>query len=171
MAAAAADRLGLDRVLFVPARAQPFKDEGHGASPRDRCEMVRLAIAADPRFVLDERELLREGPSYTVETLEQLHHERPEDTLFLLVGADAARDFPRWREARNVARLARVIVLTRPGVEPLQDDLVTRIVMVPAVDISATEIREKARRGASIRHLVPPAVADHIEARGLYRQQ
>jgi nicotinate-nucleotide adenylyltransferase len=168
VAAAAADRLCLDRVLFVPARAQPFKEDGHRALPRDRAEMVRLAIAADPRFALDERELWREGPSYTVETLEELRHERPADALFLLIGADTAQEFPRWRRAHVVARLAQVVVLTRPGVQPPQDDLIARVLMVPAVDISATKIRKSASRGEAIRHFVPPAVADYIEAHGLY---
>ncbi len=170
VAAAAANALGLDRVWFVPARSQPFKGEGHVAAPHHRVEMVRRAIAADPRFLVDDREVGRSGPSYTIDTLQAIRTDRPKDELFLLVGADAARDFPAWRDAKKIARLAHVVVLTRPGVEPLHDHLIERILLVPAVEISASEVRQRVSRNESIRHLVPPAVADYIGQHGLYRR-
>lgn len=171
VARAAADQLRLDRVHFIPARVQPFKAEYQGASARDRAAMVRLAIADEPRFVLDERELQRDGPSYTIDTLRAVRTERPGDELFLLVGADTARDLPLWREAAAVARLARVAVLTRPGFALPEHPLIGEIVAVPSVDVSATLVRATARRGGSIRDLVPPAVAEYIAARGLYRAE
>ena len=169
VAGSAADQLALDLVRFVPTRIQPFKANGHGASPEDRQEMVRLGIEGDTRFVLDARELRRSGPSYTVDTLRQLRAECPGDGLLLLIGADAARDLPEWRDAAAVAGLAEIVVLTRPGVAPQAHELVARTIRVPAVNISATEIREKVRRGESIRRMVPPRVADYIESHRLYR--
>jgi nicotinate-nucleotide adenylyltransferase len=171
VAAAAADQLRLDQVHFVVARAQPFKGGEHGASALQRAEMVGLAIAEDTRFVLDARELSREAPSYSVETLRELRHERPQDELFLLIGADVAQEFPQWRDAREVARLATVVVLTRPGIRPPAHEFVDRILVVPAVDISATAVRDKARHGESIRHLVPSHVGDYIETHRLYRPE
>ena len=170
VAGAAADRLGLDRVHFVPARAQPFKAGRHGADAAERAAMVELAMAADRRFVLDRRELERDGPSYTVDTLRALRTERPADALFLLVGADAAQELPGWREADALPRHARIVVLTRPGVAPPPHPLCADSLEVPAVDLSATEIRERVRRGESIEGLVPAAVARYIEEHGLYRE-
>jgi len=171
VAAAAADHLGLDRVHFVPARAHPFKAGRHGANAEQRAAMVELAMAADPRFVLDRRELERLGPSYTVDTLRALRTECPADALFLLVGADAARELPGWHEAEVLPRLARIVALTRPGATPPPHPLCADTLAVPAVPVSATEIRERVRRGAGIDGLVPAAVAAYIEEHGLYRDE
>jgi nicotinate-nucleotide adenylyltransferase len=168
VAAAAAERLALSWVHFVPARVQPFKAGSHEASPEDRVAMLRLALR-DPRFVLDTRELGREGASYTVDSLRELRAEYPGDELCLLIGADAARDLPGWREAEAIPTLSRVVVLTRPGVSPPSDTEAAEILEVPRVEVSATEIRARVRRGEPIRELVPAEVADYIEARGLYR--
>lgn len=171
VAAAAADRLPLDRVHFVPAREQPFKRGSHGASVEHRVAMLRAALTApagDPRFVLDVREIERIGPSYTVDTLRSLTAEYPADQLFLLVGADAAAELPAWREAEAVRRLARLVVLMRPGTPPPARPAGRRL-EVPPVEVSGTDIRRRVRRGESIRGLVPPAVADYIAAHGLYR--
>jgi nicotinate-nucleotide adenylyltransferase len=86
-----------------------------------------------------------------------------------LIGADAARDLPGWREAEAIPTLSRVVVLTRPGVSPPSDTAAAEMLEVPRVEVSATEIRARVRRGEPIRELVPAEVADYIEARGLYR--
>ncbi len=166
----AADRLPLDRVHFVPAREQPFKHGRHGAAPEARLAMLLLAVAEDPRFVADARELGRAGPSYTVDTVREVRAEWPEDELFLLVGSDAAREFPLWREAPRLAELARVVVLTRPGSEPPAHGLVGEVLVVPEVPISATAIRRRVGHGEDVRDAVPPPVADYIESHHLYRE-
>jgi nicotinate-nucleotide adenylyltransferase len=152
----AAERLDLEQVRFVPARCHPFKS-GHHASPEDRIAMVAAAIGDNPRFVLDTREVRRPAPSYTADTLRELGTELPRDTLFLLLGAEA------------LAALATVVVVTRPGVAPPPHRHVRAVLEVPAVDISATAIRDAVRRGESIRYLVPPAVEAYIVSHGLYR--
>ncbi len=86
----------------------------------------------------------------------------------MLVGADAARELPEWHEASELPALAEIVVLTRPGAPP-EPSLGGRVLQVPAVDVSATAVRERVARGESIRDLVPPAVADYIERHGLYR--
>lgn len=164
----AAGRLDLAQVRFVPARCHPFKS-GHHASPEDRMAMVAAAIQDNPRFVLDTRELRRPAPSYTADTLRELGTESPEDALFLLLGADAAAELPQWHDAEAVAKLATVVVVTRPGVAPPPHRLIRAVVEVPGIDISATAIRDAVRRGESIRYLVPPAVAAYITSHGLYR--
>lgn len=169
VAAAAADRLPLDRVHFVPAGQQPFKQGRHRASAADRVAMLELATAHDERFVVDRREVDRDGPSYTVDTLRALQAEFPRDPLVFLLGADAARDLFGWHEAEEIPRLATVVVLTRPGADSPDLSLAHRVLDVPAVEVSATQVRERVARGESITRLVPPAVAQYIENHGLYR--
>ena len=169
-ARAACEALALDHVRFVPAREQPFKQGAHGAAPPDRVALLEAALAGDPRAVVDGRELAREGPSYTVDTLRALRAEFPADQLFLLVGADAARDLPGWHEAAALPALATVVALTRPGVPAPTHPFIGAHVAVPAIQVSATEIRARCARGATIRDLVPDAVRALIAARGLYRE-
>ncbi len=171
VARAAQDRLGLDIVHLVPANHQPFKPQGHRAAADHRLAMLRLAVADFPGLVADARELQRGGVSYTVDTLRELRTEFPEDALCLLVGADAARELPGWREGGEIPRFAAIAVLTRPGV-PMPDlPWPANGVEVPAVDVSATEIRARLRRGASVAGLVPDAVAAYITTHALYRTE
>jgi nicotinate-nucleotide adenylyltransferase len=169
VAAAAADRLALGVVHFVPAREQPFKAGRHRADIGDRVAMLRAVLGVDARFMLDLREVDREGPSYTVYTLRAITTEYPADALFLLVGADAARDLPEWREAQEMREFATVAVLTRPGTQLPSGDVVDEVVEVPIVNVSSSLVRERVARGESIQGLVPEVVAEYIEQHGLYR--
>ncbi len=171
VAEAAADRLGLDEVRFVPAARQPFKTSHPQTDSVHRVAMLRGALEGNSRFVPDLREIERGGVSYTVDTLEALRAGFPGDELFLLVGADAARDFAEWRAAERLPTLAALVVLTRPGgAKELPDGFAQRI-EVPAIDISATEIRRSVREGRSIRYLVPEVVRDYIADHGLYQEE
>lgn len=169
VAEAAADVIGLSRVLFMPAGQQPFKAGYHAARAGHRAAMLRLAVQGNPRFGLDLRELERVGPSYTVDSLRELRNEHMEDQLCFLVGADIADDLPAWRDADELTQLAEFVALTRPGAEVRRDAIVTRVVEVPAVGISATHVRDAVKQGHSIRYLVPPGVAEYIVRNGLYR--
>jgi nicotinate-nucleotide adenylyltransferase len=168
VAAEAHRALGLDRVLLIPAGQHPFKAAERPAPAADRWAMLRAAVADDARFVVDDRELRRPGPSYTVDTLRALRAERPADALSLLIGADAAHDLAAWRDAAAIPALAEVVVLTRPGVAPPDHAMVGRVLEVPAIDISASVVRDRCRRRESIRYFVPDAVARYIAERRLY---
>lgn len=168
VARAAADILELDLVHLIPASAQPLKPDGPVASPADRLAMLRLAASGDRRFVVDDREIRRGGVSYTVDTLREMAEEFPNDRLSLLVGADAAGQFDQWKDRDAVAALARIVVLTRPGVAVPSHRHVARTVEVPAVPVSATAVRERARSGDSIADLVPEPVAAYIASHRLY---
>jgi nicotinate-nucleotide adenylyltransferase len=170
VAAEAHRALGLDRVTLIPAGRHPFKGAERTAPADDRLAMLRLAVADDARFVVDDRELRRAGPSYTVDTLRALRAERPGDALSLLIGADAAHDLAAWREASAIPALAQVVVLTRPGVAAPRHAMVGRVLEVPAVDVSASLVRDRCRRGESVRYLVPEAVARYIAERRLYAE-
>lgn len=163
------ETLELDEVRMVVARQQPLKPAAHRASADDRARMVQLAVDGSRGLRADGRELLREGPSYTVDTLRELHAERPEAQLILLVGSDAAAEMDRWHEPQAIRDLARVAVFRRG--EPAGGDRPDPAEFaVPRIEISATEIRRRVGRGQSIRYWVPDAVAAYIAERRLYRE-
>jgi nicotinate-nucleotide adenylyltransferase len=171
VARVAAEKLGLDLLRFVPAREQPFKVGQHGASAEHRAAMLSLAIDGSPGFAVELSELGRPGPSYTVHTLQNLREREPGAEFVLLVGADAAAELPSWREAELIPRLARIAVFARPG-SPVPDlPWIGSVVEVPAIDISATEVRRRAREKRSLRYWVPDSVAEYITTHRLYLGQ
>ena len=168
IAHAALESVPLDRVLFVLAKRSPLKERGPVASEGDRLRMLELAIANEPRFAVSRLELDRDGPSYTVDTLERL---AGKDELFLILGSDALADLARWKDPDRIARLATLVVAERPGAPDRVGDAPIVRFDAPRLDISSRELRARAARGRSLRYLVPEPVLQHIEARGLYRAE
>lgn len=164
----ASETLGLEGLQFVPAREQPFKRGQHRSSPEHRTAMLSLALAGRPGFGLDRSELDRPPPSYTVHTLDDLGRRHPRTALVLLLGADAAAELSSWHEAQRIPQLARVVVFARPGSAIPANPLISQVISVPALDISATEIRRRVGLGLSIRYWVPDAVAEYITRHQLY---
>ena len=169
----AREALGLDVVRFIPASVPPHRPVT-ASSANERYVMVALATAANPAFVPDDVEILRQGPSYTADTLAALRGEAPQDDLYLIVGSDTYPEIRTWREPERIFSLARVAVVHRPGeVRPADAPELPagRVDWVEGagLHISATEIRRRVREGHSVRYLVPDAVADYIVKRGLYR--
>ena len=177
----ALERLGLDRMVVVPAATQPLKAGEISATAEQRLAMARLLVDGDPRFEVDPIEIERGGISYMVDTLQSLAARWPGAELFLLTGADVLGTFHRWREPERVRELATLVVLERDGGGPARAGgnpppppaelpggppllLSTR-----RVDVSSTEIRARLRAGQSIRGFVPEAVADFIRSARLYR--
>ena len=167
----AAETLGLATLRFVPAREQPLKHGRHGAAAEHRAAMLSLAVAGTAGFEVERAELDRPGPSYTVDTLRALAARDGETELTLLLGADAAAELPAWREAEALPGLARVVVFARPGTPVPRSPLIHQVIEVPSVDISATEVRRRAREGLSLRYWVPDSVAEYITRHGLYLDQ
>ncbi|MEQ8849115.1 nicotinate-nucleotide adenylyltransferase [Botrimarina sp.] len=168
LAGCCCDQAGLDAVWFVPAAVQPFKAEGPVASDPQRCEMLRLAIASEPRFGVSTIEIDRGGVSYSVDTLRELHAARPGDQLFFLMGADTLRDLPGWREPDEVLRLATPLVVQRPGEAPPDSAVDHVLVTMPPIDISSSEVRRRLAAGEPVDGLLPPAVLEYIRQNGLY---
>jgi len=178
------DRLGLERVLFVPNRLPPHKPGRKMASPADRLAMVELAIAGNPAFAASDIELRRDGKSYSIDTVRQLRAEHPEGwDVHFIVGADTLPELPTWHRAAELADLCKFVVASRPGqsldnLEPLRGTfteeqiqaVVSRRIEIPPIGVSSTEIRRRVREGLSIRYLVPEAVGDYILEHGLYRE-
>lgn len=165
----AREALELDQVLFVPAGQPPHREPPH-ASALDRFVMVGLAAAEHARFVASDVELKRDGPSYTIDTLGALRAACPADVLVLIVGSDTFPEMRGWRDAERVFALSEVAVVTRPGAAAAeQAERRVSNVSGPGVDVSSSAIRQLLRQHKSVRYLVPAAVADYIEKRGLYR--
>jgi nicotinate-nucleotide adenylyltransferase len=171
----AREGLSLDEVRFLPAQVPPHR-AAPASSARDRYAMVALATALHPRFIADDLELQREGPSYTVDTVARLREERPGDEVVLIVGSDTFPELTTWKDHARLFRMCRVAVVARPddgGPERaapagLPTDGVRRV-PGPGLAVSATDIRRRVKEGLSIRYLVPEAVADYIAKRGLFR--
>lgn len=167
----------LDKVLFVPAYVSPFKVGETGTSPEIRAELVRVAIAGNPYFGIWTGELDAPGPSYTVDTLRRLKVEFSDSKLFFLLGLDALRGIPQWREPEALLKLAKFVAATRPGTTEAQvRDAIPDgwegaidFVDTPPIDLSSTEMRALVSQGKSIRYLTPPAVIEEIDVRSLYK--
>ena len=180
--------LGLDQVLWIPAKLPPHKPvEGH-VSPEDRCRMVELAIAGRPEWALSRIELERPGPSYTVDTLRQLTRERPGTTWYCLIGSDIVPELPTWRAIEEAMALATFVAVPRPPADSLRKSKPRGLspaltwLEIPTMDISSSEIRRRLRAGQhpalnrapvrpsgqSVDDLVPPAVAHYIRTHHLY---
>ncbi len=170
VASDAFEALALDRLLFVPAAEPPHKPQGVRATTEQRLRMLRAATQTDSRFAVDTAEVDRGGASYTVDTLRELGAREPDAELVFLLGIDQFRALAGWREPQEVARLARLGVLSRGGESPdLSGHYPGIHVAVRRVDISSTEIRERVATERPFRHLVPEGVWRIIEAEGLYR--
>ncbi len=168
VAQSALEQLDLSEIRLVVAREQPFKQGRHGAAAEHRARMVELAIANQPGFRMETLELERPGPSYTVDTLRELHRRDPQAEFTVLLGSDSARDLDKWREANEVARLAQVVVFGRSGEAFSGSPLVRRQISVPFLDISATSLRQRIRDGRSVRYWVPDSVDRYIRENRLY---
>ena len=178
LAEAARVQLRLDCVLFVVAGRPPHKPARPITPDRHRLAMVEVAIADNPAFAISRVDLDRPGPHYTVETLSLLRREYPEAELFFLIGGDSLAQFLTWRDPVGILRQAQLAVMPRPGYEP---DLATLEQALPDVrgrlawldapflDISASDLRRRAREGLPIRYLVPPPVEAYVRERCLYR--
>ena len=172
IAETAREELGLDRVLFVPASVPPHKRRRDVSPAQVRLRLLRAALRGSG-FEISRIEIEREGPSYTVDTLEALARRMPNTKLYLLVGADSLVDLPHWREPARIARLATLAVARRPG-SPLRQRTAigARVIALanPPVDLSSSDLRARVARGRSIRFRVPPAVERLVSELSLYRR-
>jgi nicotinate-nucleotide adenylyltransferase len=181
LATLAADAIGLDRVLFMPAAQPPHKGGTLVSRGADRLLMTRLAIAGEPEFELCPIEMERPGPSYTVDSVDELERlYGSEATLYLLMAADSLNAIDTWREPDRLLERIEWVVGPRPGSElpprtALEDRfgaIAARIHLLagPSLDVSSSEIRRRVAAGQTIRYLVPRGVEDLIVDRGLYRR-
>jgi nicotinate-nucleotide adenylyltransferase len=168
-----AQLLALDEVLLVPAGRPYHRDERTVSTADDRYAMTEIATRENPRLSVSRTEIVRPGPSYTVDTVRQLRASEPGVELFLIVGADALAQIHLWRDPNRLFGLTRVIGCSRVGyrlAEPGVPDVKAEFVDVTEIFMSATMIRQRVGLRASITHLVPDGVACYIRKRGLYKE-
>lgn len=170
VARAALTELDLDRLVFIPAAQSPFKPDAQLASPESRLKMLRTALAGQPRFRVDERELGRGGISYTIDTAREYREMFPASQLFYLIGADHVQSLTGWRNAEELAGLLHFAVVPRPGQGEAEFPAPFRGTYLKGfpVEMSSTQVREEVKAGRNAGPLVPPGVAEIIRNNRLY---
>jgi len=170
----AMEALDLDRVKFIPAATPPHKPLDRNISGRHRLCMVRLAICGYEHFEVDDLEVQRGGPSYSVETVEELKRRHPVAEFTFIIGADSLEELPMWREIRRLAKLCTFAVVGRPGFVPKVPKgfgLRCRFVEGHLCKAASRDIRTRLEQGESIRWLVPEAVFRYIQREKLYQRK
>jgi nicotinate-nucleotide adenylyltransferase len=177
-----AERLDLERAIFLPSAQPPHKTAVALLDAAHRAEMVKLAIEGEPVFEVSDYDLTRAGPSYTIETVAHFREEfGPDASLYWVIGVDSLNDMTTWYRVGALVDACRIITARRPGWEEIHwEQLGTRlgaeqiatlrsgVLDTPLIDISSTDIRQRIRDGRSIRYLVPDCVRAYIDEHGLY---
>ncbi|MDP4198892.1 MAG: nicotinate-nucleotide adenylyltransferase [Bacteroidota bacterium] len=162
----------LDKLLFIPAFIPPHKTGQAITEARHRLAMIRMATEDNPSFEVSAMEIEREGPSYTIDTLQALRQHYQPKALYLLIGRDQLEIFGSWYRADEILRLCKVVVFDRPAStrQPIEAELEILVenLTIPQLQISSTEIRRRVRDGQSIRYQVPESVRAYIREHDLY---
>lgn len=174
----------LDQVLFVPAALPPHKQAQTLTSFAQRVEMLALAISGHPSFRVEELEKDRTGPSYTADTLAQLHGQRTGAELYFILGSDSLRDLPIWYQPRRILELATLLVVARAdwptfSAAKLKESLELgeefplryEVIETPLITLSSRDIRRRIAAGRSVRYMIPRSVEAYIADKGLYREK
>lgn len=166
----AREQLKLDQVLFVPAARPPHKRGKTVSEAAARVTMTRLAVRGNAAFRVSTIEIRRDGPSFTIDTLAALRLAHPGAKLYLLLGEDSLTEFETWRDPDGIRKLATLVVARRPGVRSTgrTQGRGVRWLKAPPLDVSSSALRRRARRGGSLRYLVPEAVNSWIHRTGFY---
>jgi nicotinate-nucleotide adenylyltransferase len=167
------EKLNLDQVIFIPSAIPPHKTKQKLSPAKDRFQMTNLALEGNPKFSVSDMELKREGLSYTIDTLKMLKRKYQNSKIYFLTGSDVLDEIRTWKDPEQIYRMVQVVIATRPGFDSFDPDnhFAKKSIIVPitGVDISSTRIREMARKGKSIRYLVPAKVGEYIKKKNLYR--
>ena len=184
VARAVAEQLGTRRVVFLPAAKPPHKEGQRLTDPDHRAEMVRLAIGTEPGFEFSDFDLTRNGPTFTIDTVDHFQSELGSGVeVCWIIGADSLAELATWHRAPELVDRCRIITAVRAGWEKpnwealaksLSDSQITKVqagvLETPTIEISATDIRRRIAEGKSIRYSVPDPVRTYIQARWLYRK-
>jgi nicotinate-nucleotide adenylyltransferase len=177
----ALEKYELSKVLFVPSATPPHKKASALASATHRVAMLNSVIESDPRFEVSDIEVVRKGPSYSVDTVAQLREMHPGAELYFIIGSDSLTELHMWKEIRKLLTMCTFVTFARPGSSisaitperlkleaPWPERLLAKVSSLHMVDISSSEIRYRVAEGMSIRYLVPQAVEIHIAENHLY---
>lgn len=159
--------LQLDEIWFMPNQEPPHKKKSDSVKNKDRLDMLNLAIQDHPAFKVQTIELEREGPSYTVDTMQLINAGYPDHQFFFIIGADMIEYLPKWHRIDELVNLVQFVGVDRPNYSH-QTDYPVHYVDVPAIDVSSSMIRERVKKGKTIRYLLPDPVIHYIEEKQLY---
>ncbi|MBM3252917.1 MAG: nicotinate-nucleotide adenylyltransferase [Candidatus Omnitrophica bacterium] len=170
LAEEAFSKLSLDKVIFVPAFIPPHKIEEELVSADHRYRMIEIAIKDNPNFEISNIELRRSGRSYSVDTLRQFKKLYGKFTkLFFITGSDSLGELFSWKDINDIFKLSQFVVANRPGYPFKELPKEAELVLITPIEVSSSQIRKRIREGLSIRYLVPDAVRNYINKKGLYR--
>ena len=185
VSAAAADHIGAEKIIFIPAKRSPLKESFPQAGDDDRFAMIALAIADNKRFQISDYELKKRQPSYTLETVRYFQAEFGNDaSIYCLVGADTVDELPHWYRITELLDTCILCAMFRAGCKPPDfarfmenwgsqriEKLMRNVIKTPLVDISSTEIRNRLAAGRDVSNMLAPPVADYIRKHGLYQSK
>lgn len=163
------EKLRLDKVLFVPTYIPPHKQNSNVAAAVERLCMVKAAIKGNRDFSASDIEIKRKGRSYTIDTVKAFNKKFQGDELYFITGSDLLKYLDEWRDFRELLKLVKFVVATRPGYPLEKIPSYVQRVGIRAVDVSAFEIRERIKKSKSFRYLVPEAVFEYINKKKLYK--
>lgn len=169
LAQEAREKLGLDRVIFVPAYLPPHKDNSDIAPASTRFMMLKLAIKNNRYFFVSDIEIKRDGRSYTIDTIKEFKEKYPRDELYFIIGSDLLKYLDDWKDLKEVIKIVKFIVVTRPGYPLEKIPSYIETLAIRAVDVSAYEIRKCIKQDKSFRYIVPEVIYNYINKKGLYK--
>ena len=168
------EKLKLDQVIFIPCFSPPHKTRRKLSPAKDRFRMTQLALEDNPFFSVSDIELKRGGLSYTIDTVRQLKALYSDSEIYFLTGSDMLNEICTWKAPEEIYRLVKVVIATRPGFDEFdpKDHFAKKslIIRITGVDISSSQIREKVKKGQSIKYLVPFRVEEYIKKKKLYQR-
>jgi nicotinate-nucleotide adenylyltransferase len=164
------EKLGLNKVIFVPSNLPPHKVSNFVASSKDRYHMVRLAIQDNPRFEVSDFEIKRTGKSFTIETVSYFHDSFPARTkFFFIIGNDLLPTLHTWKRIEDILKIVSFVSVNRPGFKEKKSDIKVKTISVPGLQTSSSYVRNRITMGKTVKYLIPDNVMAYIERKGLYR--
>lgn len=164
------ERLGLDKVLFVPSNLPPHKSGKNVASAKDRYHMVRSAIRGNPYFEISDFEIKKKGRSFSVETVSYFCGQYPRGTkFFFIIGSDLLSTLHTWRRVDDILKIVSFVAVHRPGFKEKKSKVKARLITIPGLQTSSSYVRERIISGKTVKYLVPDNVLKYIEDKKLYR--
>jgi nicotinate-nucleotide adenylyltransferase len=165
----AAEKLRLDKLIFVPCSAPPHKTSKGVIAAEHRLQMVKLAIAGNPKFDVSDFEIKRGGRSYSIDTVKYFRESLPRQTkIYFIVGGDAVPGLKKWQRIDEILRMATMVAINRKGFEKRRSEYPVKWLTMPEIDISSSKIRRQIRAGENITYLVPQKLLAYILKQKLY---
>jgi len=169
LAEEAREKLGLDKIIFIPTALPPHKDNLNIAPAVDRLKMLKLAIKGNKYFTVSDVEIKRQGRSYTIDTLKELKRKHSQDELYFIIGSDLLKYLNEWKDLNEIIKMVKFVAATRPGFPLEEIPPYIKTLAIRAVDVSGFEVRQCVAGNKSFGYLVTDRVFDYIKKRKLYR--